>query len=283
MTAIRLNILVVVYGKDAKESKALMSLNEVATLRDDLFLEIWNNDASKIILPSDLDNFKDNLKIYNSKKNVALPEVYKTFVANHSSSEVLIFSDDDSLYTDDYFHSLELCLSVGADVVVPKIAGDGDYLHSPRLAPIVETIFNKAATIHLPSTFYGPVRSKYFFAITSGMACRREVFDDVFFNQRLFLYGIDSQFFYDLVSIKKYNISVMNYFLKHDLSSKSNDESFRMVFWRNMQRWQAAREIGRNSDANSFLIEVHFLVKTILLLPLLLVNKVTFKLKKYKG
>jgi hypothetical protein len=283
VTAFMFKILVVVYGKDAKDSKALMSLIEVALLRDDLCLEIWNNDATRIILPSDLPNFKGHLAINNSGENTALSEVYSAFVKKHSSSDVLIFSDDDSFYNEEYFQSIEECMSVGADVVVPKISGCGDYLHSPRLAPIVETMFNKNATIRLHDTFCGPIKSKNFFAITSGMACRHKVFDDVFFDRKLFLYGIDSQFFYDLASINKYNITVMNYFLKHDLSYKSFDESIRMVFWRNLQRWQAARHLGGHAAANSFLIEVHFLVKTVFLIPFFLGKKLVFNVKKNIG
>lgn len=147
-------------------------------------------------------------------KNIGLSKAYNKVLDFLSDCDgVLIWFDDDSHVTQEYFDTLEASLSNGADIYAPVIQAQNGNFYSPNEAGYLMYKQLKNAD--------DPVRNDKFNCINSCTAIKLEVFKDYRYDENLFLDQIDHDFcrsqrlrnktFYKLPVIINHNFSLKNH------------------------------------------------------------------------
>lgn len=215
--------VVVLYGKELDNSKTVNNLLNVGLLEDSLYI-IWNNGPCHIKHTncSFLDKDISKIKIIETVNNISLAKIYNTVINLYDAHRYVIL-DDDSNVSKEYITSLSdiginqvgmPMIMVGGEVVNPCINGSASRITTKiNDADVVTTIgsglvVGKSITLELSKSF-GNV-----------------------FDERFFLYGVDSSFCFRLNSLKMNgNIKLIEGF-DHSLSRLENNKDALLVFRR---------------------------------------------------
>lgn len=194
--------VVVVYNKSLNESKTITNLlsfaipnlqiiivdNSTFYYNNNKLCEEWN------IHYISMQGNKGLSKAYN----VALNYICQTFREN----DLVIWFDDDTQITKEYFTILDKALSQGNkyDVFAPFIYGQNGKIYSPNNSGFLKNKLLKSITDN--------VNYNRFNAINSCLAVRVHLYKNYRYDERLFLDSVDHNFFDDLRE-KKMNFKIL--------------------------------------------------------------------------
>ena len=137
-------------------------------------------------------------------------------------SGIVVWFDDDTEVTQEYFDTLELdiCKYQDVDVFAPMIRGQDGRFWSPNSYRYIRNKQIKKPTDNIPN--------EKFNAINSCTAVRTSVYEDYRYTEKLFLDQVDHQFFEDQRE-KGTNFRKLNIIINHNFSTRSNMESIEKV------------------------------------------------------
>ncbi|MBT1803248.1 hypothetical protein ABN277_22605 [Enterobacter hormaechei] len=194
----RLAILVLLYNKKPSESISFISLDKalrkLSTSSNNIKICLWNNGPNELISDIDFESPHYNKTVIETIHNESLSYIYNRFLEKYDSEKYLIL-DHDSLVGIEY---LSQCLNETFDCMIPTIMTEHG-VQSPKIYRLRSFIGNE--------TLLG---------IGSGICLSRQacnLIKDNFstvFDERFYLYGVDSTFFLRLNKIdlaKKIKIS----------------------------------------------------------------------------
>ncbi|MDB4151158.1 hypothetical protein N9740_06640 [Pseudomonadales bacterium] len=220
-------ILVLLYNKEIKDSNTLNSLTELKDQYHNAKLIIWNNGPSPLN-NVDCQDFKDlgyDVSIEETINNESLAVIYNKFLVMERAKKYVLL-DDDSVLNATYILASSNC--TGTDVGMPIITTLGS-IQSPRIddkpySPEIELDDNcKIITIGSGLVIGVDIVNKL-----------KDNYDGVF-DERFYLYGVDSTFclrlFYSKLNDK---IKVISGF-SHSLS-RLEKESIKQTKFRQLER-----------------------------------------------
>ncbi len=184
----KLSVLVVLYNREIYCSGTIKSLLTSTIKFEQTQLIIWNN-GPKALVSEDVFALEDKgltVHLEQSLENMALSQIYNRFIDKYGAERYVIL-DHDSQLNDDYLK--DIYQDTPSGVLVPVIKAQG-ILHSPEIS----NGFHQG-----PFTQSDDIR-----AIGSGLCvddqiakCLKQKFASIF-DERFYLYGVDTTFFYRL-------------------------------------------------------------------------------------
>jgi GT2 family glycosyltransferase len=210
----RLVILVVLYNKTPAESSTLGSLEKALhslnTSYEEVQICFWNNGPEKINSIASINSPNYSATLVETINNESLSSIYNRFLEMYHSDKYLIL-DHDSRVSEGY---LKECLIDQSDFSIPTIVTSHG-IQSPK-------IYNLKA-------YEG---TSTLLAIGSGICLTRKACNIVkshfskVFDERFYLYGVDSTFFLRLNKIGYGNkIQVSSNTIVHSLSKFEKEDS----------------------------------------------------------
>ena len=216
----KIAILVVLYNKMICESKTLRSLkDELNSCESNVELFIWNNGPVDLVLDYDV-NCEVNL--INDLNNKALSKVYNSFIEMSSSEKYIILDDDSELS----FNFLSRANKVRADHLGLPIV--------KTTKGVVYPIVNNKINHNIESgTLIDLSECDFVKSIGSGLVISVEIINRMkktygfVFDERFFLYGVDTTFF---INLNKMNFRSFYIYGKicHSLSKEEELSDFRI-------------------------------------------------------
>lgn len=211
----RLTLLVVLYKQSIISSTTIKSFCENCTkYHENVKLIIWDNSPNEI--ENDFEILRKNNISYEYKhtpENTSLAVIYNYAIRNANTGDILLLFDQDSVIDNHYIDTVTEAVKNNANIAlfIPYIRYKDKYM-SPGKFFIYKGKYISKLNL-------GVIESKNVLAITSGMAVRPSLLKkyNLFFDENLKLYGIDSKFCLDYSKVFKY-MYVMDYNLKHSLS-----------------------------------------------------------------
>lgn len=188
--------------------------------------KIKNHDINLIIV--DNSTKKNNNKLLCEKKhwtyismngNAGLSKAYNRVLDSLiNKSGVVIWFDDDSNLTQEYFDHLELAVEENPefDIFVPIIQGQDGHFWSPN-----EYRFFKNKQLKTANQM---IKNNRFNAINSCTAVRLNVYKKYRYDEKLFLDQVDHSFFEDQRE-KNRNFFKLNTIINHNFSTKNKMKS----------------------------------------------------------
>ena len=181
---------------------------------------IWDNSPNSNITENIVNHFFGcECEFIRDENNCALSKVYNYALCKYGDFDLIQFFDQDSTFHWENYNkylSNEL-LGLNCNLFLPKIYSN-NLLYSPGKMFVFKGV-------HYKNIKEGFNQSKYFTAITSGILIKPRFFCDnkLYFNEKLVLYGIDTDF------IEKYKKICKKFFLipfsiDHDLSETHLDK-----------------------------------------------------------
>lgn len=159
---------------------------------------------------------KANNWVYLSMNgNKGLSKAYNCALEYLKNKEgIVIWFDDDTNVTQEYFDELELNAEKyeDADIFVPVIQGQDGKYWSPNEARFLKNKQMKASDQNIPNNRIN--------AINSCTAVRLSVYDDYRYDERLFLDQVDHNFFYDQRKLNR-KVEILKVVIHHNFSTKS--------------------------------------------------------------
>ncbi|MBB1304773.1 hypothetical protein [Pseudoalteromonas sp. SR43-5] len=206
-----LAVVVVLYKKEILDSKTLSGLVESSIDFQGSKLVIWNNGPSKLKSHNvtDLLNKGLEVEIKETVKNESLAKIYNRFIASNCADNYMILDDDTELNESYLKKSLALKSS---QLGVPLILFDGN-IKGPRVnnsivshehykCKSVDKVLAVGSGLVIGSQFAQLVSSKY-----------GSVFDE-----RFYLYGVDTTFCFRVNSLSCGDKVILLPSLNHSLS-----------------------------------------------------------------
>ncbi len=220
-------IVVVLYGKQPRQSTTLMSLSAMAAEeKRDLRLCIRDNSPEPFSeqQKSELNGMLANIRYeyrHNKGDNLPLSRIYNESIHELDEKEYLVLFDDDSEFTSDYFRVARASIKVHPDVhLFLPIVHYGNVLVSPAAMRYFKGHFFSSVTP-------GLMPCKNTSAINSGMIISAQYLKHDFegYDEHIRFYGTDNDF------MSRYTAShetmyVMDYHMRHTLNYYENDEPF---------------------------------------------------------
>lgn len=221
------SVVIVLYNCEVSDSQTIASLLNHWSNKKDLHLDIINNGPSLIDeVPLGI---KGTFKYFQYLENRRLSSLYNEFL-ERNESEYYVILDDDSVLTEKYFESLESLKkqSPYADFALPKILSDGKCVYPKKIDRNSKQISNRDGVM----------------SISSGLVIRQRLVLQYIkqygkvFDERFYLYGVDSSFFDRLLSLDQEVFGCYAGNIVHSLSS--NEEEAQIV--------RAFRSLERSND-----------------------------------
>ncbi|PSW70445.1 hypothetical protein C0Z01_06430 [Photobacterium kishitanii] len=205
-------ILCILYNKKCIDSNTFNTFkNSKFHDSENVELHIWDNSLNLDITEFNKCFIYDqNVYYHTSGKNEALSIVYNKFI-NKYADDFLLILDDDSEINDKYIsEAIKLTSNDLFYVGVPKIISQIGEMYSPAKFGLVKGkhFKNISCGFHYDIT-----------AISSGIIinCNKIISNKILFDEKLNLYGIDTDFFVSL-NKKQIPIYVLDVDINHDLS-----------------------------------------------------------------
>lgn len=262
----KLVVLIVLYKKKITDSETIQSLIKLIGCNESFKVVIWDNspeilsnDEKKVLYCS----FK-NIEYKHSPENFSLAKIYNIIIKDNQKADILLLFDQDSIITEEYFQLLKVAISQYPEInLFLPLVKQNDQVVSPGDFKFIKGKY-------WVKERYGIIEAKNKLAIASGMAIRFSyLIGNEFsgFDERLKLYGIDSQF---MLHYQKYNTCffVISYILKHNLSFYE-DEDVQMKIIRFHDFKYSSRTIVKSFS----------FIRLLLLNVLLFYNSICFSIK----
>lgn len=232
--SIKTLIVVILYNKEIRDSLTINSLNSSEV--KNTTLHIINNGPNEIKLDNDCDDFTLNenneVKIFNFLDNRPLSIIYNQALNNIGYDRYILF-DDDSVLSENFFHSIDVFSDDKIDLQLPRIIDrKTQRITYPRVRGYEG--FDKDGMFKIP-------QNTHFYSIGSGLVIYKKLVDTFYrnnltvFDERFALYGVDLSLFRRVERLKKNGEEInaqINSFLIHSLSSTSE----KMTDWRYKER-----------------------------------------------
>lgn len=202
--------VVVLYNKVITDSATIKSLLDNQNKQYNSKIIVWNNGT----LCCDIHLLECNIELIDNRKNESLAKIYNT-VINTVDSRKYIFLDDDSSLSKDYLNDIYKSSVYHSCIPIIKAADN-------IISPVSITGKVKLGKISSDTELHG---------IGSGLVLSRYIINEILktknnvFDERFFLYGVDTVFFKRLFNLKQNNHIFIIKGFEHDLSrlnAKSN-------------------------------------------------------------
>ncbi|MEI9651344.1 glycosyltransferase family 2 protein [Enterobacter ludwigii] len=220
----QLAILVLLYNKKPSESTSFISLDktlqQLNTSYNNVQICLWNNGPDKFDTKDDLTTSYYSTAIVETINNESLSVIYNKFLARFDSEKYLIL-DHDSFVSSEYINE---CLNDSFEYIIPTIITQNG-VQSPKIYNLKSYVNNKTllgigSGICLTNHACSMVKNKF-----------KTVFDE-----RFYLYGVDSTFFLRLNKIGQADkIKISKSTIFHSLS-KFEDENKTIKKFREKER-----------------------------------------------
>lgn len=191
--------VVVVYNKNVVDSETIKGLSRIKNFN--INVVVFDNSTL------DFNNkfMCDSLGIgyLSFEKNLGLSKAYNLSLDHLRdkihNDDILIWFDDDTEITEDYFSSLYVAeQDLSVDVFLPIIKGQNGLIYSPNSACFVKNKLFTISNLH---------SIKKINAINSCLAMRYRLFSNYRYDENLFLDSVDQNFFEDMRKVGiKYSI-----------------------------------------------------------------------------
>lgn len=213
--------LIVLYKEKISSCRTFLSFKE-----NKLFLNehnkfiIWDNSPTAIntVVDCRILAGTENIDFYHTPDNLSLSKIYNFVIKNHEADLYCIFDQDSEITRSDYDSYLDEIIyqNPNINVFLPQI-----YSNESLYSPGRFWIFKGSHYIDIKPGIH---EDKKYTAITSGMCIRKKVFfeKNIWFNEDLQLYGIDTCFFNTYRKVDK-KFFVLDMVMNHDLSEVSLD------------------------------------------------------------
>lgn len=228
--------LIVIYGEPALQTTSYRTLVATAPAGVKLRVLLWDNSPASHP-PTDVDPAWAERVIYvSTPENIGLSTIYNSVIAEHlRANEFLLILDQDSLLPNDFFLESVKALEhyPEVDLFLPMVRANERWV-SP-----LYYFFGWGRYWSEPRP--GLERSSHRTAINSGMLINARYLRSDFpgYDERLKLYGIDTQFMVTYASSRKF-FCVMDTTIHHDLSffsSSTEDKCHKFHAMKAAYRW----------------------------------------------
>lgn len=258
--------LIVVYNKKIAES---CTFNKVVNSKfsDDSLCVIWNNGPTSCEEEFlNVYEYNKNIRYHETLHNISLAKIYNE-VINKYNAQIYIILDDDSSLTDAYFEAVKQISP--NEVGMPVI-----YYDRKIINPCINgQIYSKGINIDANDTIT---------TIGSGLVVGRGVASQLFkaynsvFDERFYLYGVDTTFCFRLNKLKiNDKIKIIDGF-EHGLSRLEGKNDKLTLF----------RKIERSNDLalqiRYYKEKKHWFLMMVLLLASSIKKFITFQPQQYK-
>lgn len=207
-------ILVVLYNKNPADSITVLSLEKalqkLRTSYDEVRICLWNNGPRKIKIMRSSNSPYYSFTVVETIGNESLSYIYNRFLEMFDSNKYLIM-DHDSQISEGY---LKECLIDPSEYIIPTIVTPHG-IQSPKIYNLKS--YAKGSTL---------------LGIGSGICLKQNACTDMqkhfgnVFDERFYLYGVDSTFFLRLNKVGNANkIKVSEENLVHSLSKFEKEDS----------------------------------------------------------
>lgn len=203
--------VVVIYNTNVNES---LTIKKLKMIKSHLINVVVVDNSTK-----DMNN--ENITVQNGwlylnmGGNAGLSKAYNRAL-NHLKSEqgIVIWFDDDTDVTQEYFDELEKCVNKYEeyDIFVPIIRGQDGKFWSPNEARFFKNRQMKFPEERIPQNKIN--------AINSCTAVRLSVYEKYRYDERLFLDQVDHKFFEDQRQLK-HKVKVLRIIIQHNFSTKN--------------------------------------------------------------
>ncbi len=243
----KIAVIIIFYNSLIKDSQAYNLLQDK---RLELFLA--DNSVDQNILAQNLSFAKShNLHYYQNQGNIGLSKSYNKMIKiikETNQFQYVLFSDDDTLYTQEYIDKLYKAVSVKkADVIMPIVKDSYD-----------QCIISPAFSTKIPLIPYkegGKLKINKVYGINSGTCAKLSCFDNWQFNEDIFLYFVDSDFFVNCVNKYHHSYYILDCEIQQNLSSS---EPFSDAFLKRMQLvLKDARPYTKNQSFPHLRVFIH--------------------------
>lgn len=203
---------VVLYNSLVESSETLSRLQKIKNHNIDIL--IFDNSDNIEIMTKNEATAKSNNWIYLSEgKNLGLSKAYNKVLEYLKNKEgIVIWLDDDTSITQEYFDILHHSLSDDYDIYVPVIRAQNGKFYSPN-----EEGFFKNKQLKSPN---GVINQRKFNAINSCTAVKLDVYNSYRYDEDLFLDQIDHDFFRSQRLLGKHFLK-LPVIITHNLSLKN--------------------------------------------------------------
>jgi len=211
--------IIVLYKTEIEKCLTVNSFIECNLFKNtDSYFCVWDNSPEAL---SERDrNYVESLGknvVYESHpENTPLAKVYNLVIAKYPDCDYIAIFDQDTVLLDTNYENLvdsAIENNPRIDLFIPKIYTKSGLLYSPG-----KFIFpGKARKLHDIKT--GRVKAKNLTGITSGLIVSQHFIssENFLFNERLKLYGVDTDFFINYTKKRKY-LYILPVKIKHSLS-----------------------------------------------------------------
>jgi GT2 family glycosyltransferase len=221
----RFSIVVILYKCSPEKSLSLKSLLKINAAEFTLF--IWDNSPVRVpeAVIMELKARKSEILYFHTPQNISLAKIYNNVCKMSQPNDFLLILDQDSGFDDNFFTLAGKAIKENSDVnlFVPYIEKNGK-IFSPGNFYGVKGSYWKKLTL-------GKIKAQNKVAIASGMIIRMNYLLTKYpaFDQRLKLYGIDSDFVLQYAKDNEHFI-VLEYNLTHNLSINEKESIDTKIF-----------------------------------------------------
>ena len=218
---IRFLIVIVLYKTKFHESTTITTLSK--NILPNSKLVIWDNGP---IAVSDVDIAEIKkmfpvVEYQHTPENISLAKIYNSVFRNNLQYDFFLIFDQDTTLTADYFTKLQEAIIQfpHINLFLPLIYNDNQIVSPGDFLIYKGKYWQEKHT--------GLVIAKNRLAVASGMAIRMNYLENIMnpFDERLKLYGIDSQFILEYGKRNKY-FYVLDYVLNHNLSAFTRESPY---------------------------------------------------------
>ena len=219
--------IVVLYKTEIRKCLTINSFIKCNLFNNpDNFFYIWDNSP---VIQSEIEckflrNLGENIDYSFHPENTPLAIVYNSIISQYQNIDYIAIFDQDTVLLDaDYEKKLDSAIENNPqiDLLIPKIYTKSGLLYSPG-----KFIFpGKAIKLHDVKT--GVIKAKNLTGITSGLIISQRFIasEHFLFNERLKLYGVDTDFFINYTKKRKY-LYILSVQIEHSLSFEDYTISF---------------------------------------------------------
>lgn len=185
MSNIKMVAAIVVYNKKIEESITCRRIQNLPDLNVDILVV----DNSETVADNERYCEDRGIRYISMNGNAGLSKAYNVAVEASKNADIIIFFDDDTEVSEEYFTVLVKAVDEQPDIDIfaPIIYGQDGVIYSPNEFNFLRN--------HFISTPDQEVAQDSFNAIASCLAVRMRVFDGYRFNEKLFVDQVDQFFF----------------------------------------------------------------------------------------
>ena len=210
--------VIIIYNSEISESRSCLNISGIV----DHDIKVVIVDNSTVINNNKKLAIEKDWYYISMNGNAGLSKAYNKVLDNITGDGVVIWFDDDTDVTQEYFDVLEKALDdhPDCDIFAPMIQGQDGRFWSPNESRFLKNkqLKNKNSRID----------NRRFNAINSCTAVRLKIYDNYRYDETLFLDQVDHNFFEDQRQLHR-NFCKLNVIIHHNFSTRSKMRSIDQV------------------------------------------------------